>query len=80
MTDDQKAYYKEKAKGGDYKIPGRAPMGNRQEIFTSQGIPLSQIEREERLKKEAEEKMRRRIDHMIQTIPLMTGMFIFMFN
>lgn len=80
MSEDEKAYYKEKAKGGEVKIPrksgaNRAKSGGGDSgsgIKTSHGISVSAYEQEERQKKIEEENMRRRISSMIQHVPLMT--------
>lgn len=79
MTDDDKEYYKQKAKGGDLRISRNKPSGSNNKSgpgqLTTQGIPISLIEQEEREKRIAIEHMRRRIGEMVQKIPLMTGTF-----
>lgn len=73
MSEDDKAYYKEKSKGGDVKV-SRRPTANTGQL-TTQGLPVALYEREEREKKHEEERMRRRVGSMVQRIPLLTGIF-----
>lgn len=73
MSDDEKAYYKEKAKGGENRI-SRRPAVNAVQL-TSHGVPVSLYEKEERERKNEEENMRRRVGLMIQSIPLFTGKY-----
>lgn len=86
MSEVDKAYYKEKSKGGGTRLPKRPSVsasggssgggssgGNK---FTSQGVPVAVYERQERERKHEEENMRRRIGSLIQTVPLMTGMCV----
>lgn len=79
MSDEDKAYYKAKAKGGEVRIPKRPGIstggagdsgGNR---LTSHGVPVEIYEREQRQLKSEEENMRRRIGAMIQSISLTNG-------
>lgn len=80
MSEDDKAYYKEKAKGGEVRIAKRPSGGanggnnNGGNRYTSHGVPVQAYEREERQKKHEEETMRIRIGSLIQEIPLLTGM------
>lgn len=76
MSDDDKAHYKQKAKGGAVKIPRRnnaTKTNPSSSLLTSQGVPVSLYEQEQRDKEIELEKMRRRIDRMVQEIPLLTG-------
>lgn len=88
MDDEEKAYYKEKSKSGDTRI-GRRPGGDgsvngsvngdsnqRSGLLTSQGLPVSLYDSEQIEKKKEIENMRRRIDHMIRSIPLEKGIFM----
>lgn len=84
MDDEEKAYYKEKSKSGDTRI-GRRPGGDgsvngdsnqRSGLLTSQGLPVSLYDSEQIEKKKEIENMRRRIDHMIRSIPLEKGTFM----
>lgn len=74
MSVDEKAYYKAKSKGGGVKIPRRNAINVGQ--LTSQGVPVSVYEQEERKRINEEENMRRRVGQMIQSIPLLTGKHI----
>lgn len=87
MSDDQKAVYKEKAKGGDVQIAKRScgakvdtatnkPPGSRSGLFTSQGVPTSLYEQERKEKTKELTNMRLRIANLVQKLPLMTGMQI----
>lgn len=69
MSEDDKAYYKEKAKGADMRNSRRAPIGP----LTTQGVPVASYDREVREKKHEEEIMRRRIGLMVQRVHLLTG-------
>lgn len=82
MTDDEKARYKDKAKGGNIRIARRPAIdgdagengNNRSGLLTSQGIPVSTYDREKREKEQETKRMHRRIDNMInRDVPLMTG-------
>lgn len=75
MSDDDKEYYKEKAKGSGVKVSrsGSKPSG----LLTSQGVPCSVYEQEDKEKHMAIENMRRRVGEMVQKIPLMKGTFHF---
>lgn len=81
MSEEDKEYYKAKAKGGEVRIPkpgrvsGAGGGGNGKGGLTSQGIPIALIEQEERQRKRDDEKMRRRIGAMIQNNELMTGTY-----
>lgn len=92
MSEDDKAYYKEKSKSGDTRI-GRRSGGDgsfngsvngsvngdsnqRSGLLTSQGVPVSLYDSEQIEKKKEIENMRRRIDHMIRSIPLEKGTFM----
>lgn len=69
MSDDEKAYYKEKAKSDNVRIP--KPRFN---SYKSQDASVSTYEQKAMEKKKQTEYMRLRIGNMIQQIPLMTGM------
>lgn len=79
MPDDDKVYYREKAKGGEVKIPkprsansssnSSKPTG----LFTTQGVPVALYDEQQRREKEELENMRKRIGKMVQELPLMTG-------
>lgn len=82
MTDDEKARYKDKAKGGNIRITRRPANdgdgdenGNtRSGLFTSQGIPVATYDREKREMEQETKRMHRRIDNMLhRDVPLMTG-------
>lgn len=73
MSDDEKAYYKEKSKGGENRMSRRPSVNTGQ--LTSYGVPVSLYDKEERERKNEEENMRRRIGSMIQSIPLFTGKY-----
>lgn len=75
MSDDEKAYYKEKAKGGEIKVPKprSSASSTSTHLYTTHGVPVSMYEDEERIAKENVEMMRKRIGKMIQELPLMTG-------
>lgn len=81
MSEGDKAYYKEKAKGGDMRLAKR-PSGSVGGSsgggikFTSQGVPVDAYERQQKEQKHADEIMRRRIGTLIQNVPLMTGMCV----
>lgn len=84
MSEDDKAYYKEKAKDGAVRIPkrpggsangGATGGGGGGAKFTSQGVSVELLKREEKQKKLDEEKMRLRVGSMIQKVPLMTGKY-----
>lgn len=91
MSEVDKAYYKEKSKGGGTRLPKRPSVSasggscgggssgggsSGGNKFTSQGVPVAVYERQERERKHEEENMRRRIGSLIQTVPLMTGMCV----
>lgn len=76
MSDDDKAYYKEKAKGGEVKVArprAAANSASSSQLYTTQGVPIAFYEEKERKEKKDLENMRKRIGSMIQQIPLMTG-------
>lgn len=84
MSEDDKAYYKQKAKGGEVRIPkpnrsagsasgGGSGGGAKVTRYTSQGVPVEAYERDEKERKRADEKMRLRVASLIQKVPLMTG-------
>lgn len=81
MSEDDKAYYKEKSKSGEVQIPKR-PGGSVNggssggTKLTSQGVPVEIYDREEKERKRDDENMRRRIGSLIQSVPLMTGMCV----
>lgn len=62
MSEDEKAYYKEKSKGRE----SGGVSGNRSVVYT---FP----ERQETQQKRADKFMCRRIQELSQTVPLMTG-------
>lgn len=79
MPEDERACYKQKAKGGEVKVPRRnnanAKTNNYHcsSLLTAQRVPVSVYEQEAREKEMKVKNMRRRIDNMIQEVPLMTG-------
>lgn len=80
MSDDDKVYYREKAKGGEVKIPkprsannSSSNSGKSTGLFTTQGIPVALYDEQQRREKEELENMRKRIGKMVQQLPLMTG-------
>lgn len=83
MNESEKAYYKEKAKSGEVKVPrpgkGGGDVGNggngEHERYTTHGIPVSVYDREKRDQEQATENMRRRVGRMIQKTDLMKGTF-----
>lgn len=76
MSDDEKAYYKDKAKGGEVKIPkprAQSKSTSTNQLYTTQGVPVALYDEERRNKEQEKENMRKRIASMIQQLPLMTG-------
>lgn len=76
MSDDDKAYYREKAKGGKVKIPKPRSANNSSQptgLFTTHGVPVALYDEQQRREKEETENMRKRIGKMVQQLPLMTG-------
>lgn len=84
MSEEDKDYYRQKAKGGGLRLPkrpasgvsGGASGGGGGSVgtqLTAQGIPVAVYAREEQQRRLDEETMRRRIGSMIQQVPLMTG-------
>ncbi|XP_031619145.1 protein maelstrom homolog [Contarinia nasturtii] len=88
MSEDEKAYYKQKAKGGDMKIPRRnnnnTKTSDSSSLLTSHGVPVIVYEQVEREKQMELENMRRRIGSMVQRMDLMTDFttypFYFMYG